>query len=475
MVRYGAAVALASLAVLVRKLLPLGPDVAVGIYPLPIAAVLASAWYFGRGAALLAILASTLGLAYAYVPPVDSSGVVWTRVFGLLLFVVVAGFAGPFAAARRVAEEALTESEARFRLTAENLPEVLWLEALEPRRILYVSPSYERIWGHTASELYRDAHRWLEAIHPDDRASVSASFMRWLAGGDGRPYDVEYRVARPDGTIRWIHDRGALIRDHRGRPYRASGVAEDITERKQMEDRLRASEQMWRAAMMGELAGAIAHEVNQPLAAIVAHANASLRWLAHQPPDFDEARQAMASVVREGIRAGEIIARVRAMTRKSAAQRESLDVNDLLRDVVALARAQALASRVAVKMELSPTVPRVLGDRVQVQQVALNLIVNGIEAIGRTVDGPRDLVIRSATDGPRHVVVSVADSGAGLESTAAERLFEPFFTTTPRGMGMGLAVSRSIVESHGGRIWATGTSPRGALFLFTLPAGAEPS
>jgi PAS domain S-box-containing protein len=447
-VRYGATVALASLAVLVRKRLPLGPDVAVGIYPLPIAAVLASAWYFGRGAALVAILASTFGLAYAYVPPLDSSGIVWQRVFGLLLFVVVAGFAGQFAAARRIAEEALTESEARFRLTAENLPEVLWIEALEPRRILYVSPSYERIWGHAASELYRDAHRWLEAIHPDDRASVSASFMRWLAGSDGRPYDVEYRIVRPDGTIRWIHDRGALIRDQRGRPYRASGVAEDITERKQMEDRLRASEQMWRAAFensptmfflmdaagkvlsvnafgaeqlgyavdelvgrpvldvfreadreavqrnfsecidragqtmrwefrkvrkngdvawfrdfaravrgpkgdvtvlvacedvtaakleeealaqsraelahvtrvttMGELTASIAHEVNQPLTAIVTHANASLRWLARQPPDIDEARQAIASVVREGIRAGDMIARVRAMARKSA-------------------------------------------------------------------------------------------------------------------------------------------------------------
>lgn len=601
--RYGAALAFSSLALLVRGLLPLRPG--TGLYPLGLAAVLASAWYCGRGPGLVAVLVTALGADYFFIEPVGMFYRPQQDLIGVLLYVVVAAVAAQLTAARRIAEEALTEAEARFRVTAENLPEVLWIEALDPQRMLYVSPSFERIWGRATSALYQDPRLWLKAIHPEDRASVEASFSRWLAGsGDGR-YDAEYRIVQPDGTIRWIHDRGVLIRDARGKPHRASGIAEDVTERKQMEERLRTSEEMWRAAFennptmffmvdaagkilmvnafgaeqlgyaveelvgrsvldvfhyddretvlhmvaecidrlgetrrwefrkirkdgtviwvresaravrgpkhdttvlvaceditdakhaeealaesraelahvtrlttMGELAASIAHEVNQPLAAIVTNANASLRWLERQPPELDEARQATRRIVRDGALAAQIIERVRSLIRKSPPRREWLDVNDVLREVVNLTGAEAKRSRVSMETELSAGLPRVLGDRVLLQQVALNLIVNGIDAMSRTDQPPRHLVISSRSDGPNGVVVTVADSGEGLEPVAAQRLFEAFFTTKPQGMGMGLAISRSIVESHGGRIWATSNAPRGAVFHFTLPAGVAPS
>jgi PAS domain S-box-containing protein len=601
-VRYGAAVTASCIALLVRKLLPL--QAGVGLYPLGFAAVLVSAWYGGRGPGLVALAVFALGIDYFFVPPVHTFTLSSKEdTVALLLFVVIAALVAYFTAARRTAEEALTESEARFRLAAENLPEVLWIEALDPRRVLYVSPSYERIWGHPPSELYAEPGLWMEAIHPEDRPVVSASFTRWLAG-DGT-YDAEYRIVRPDGAVRWIHDHGVLIRDRRGKPIRASGVAQDITERRQIEEQLRTSEEMWRAAFennptmffmvdadgkillvnpfgaqqlgytvdellgrsvldvfhegdrlsvqrnvaecidrlgtamqwefrkvrkdgtviwvresaravrgpkqgttvlvacediteakraeealvqaraeiehvtrvttMGELAASIAHEVNQPLAAICTNAGALLRWLARDPAEVDEAREATRRIVRDAARAGEIIERVRALARKSPSRKESLNVNDVLHDVIALTRAEAVKSGVSVEAELAPNVPRVMGDRVQLQQVALNLIVNAIDAIGRTTDGPRQVVVRSARDGPNGVVVTVADSGLGVDPEATPHLFDAFFTTKAQGMGMGLAISRSIVESHGGRIWATENRPRGAAFHFALPASTSPS
>src|SRR4029077_4292351 len=211
LVRYGVALVLACLALLIRGLIPIRPGIA--IYQLALAAVIVSAWYGGRGPGLLAILISAAGILYWFIPPADSFALPAEYALSLILFLGNGVLLIEFSMGRWRAEQALEESEGRFRLMAETVPEVLWIESLDPPRMLYLSPSYERIWGRPAEDLYRDHDRWLAAIHPEDRADVSSTLKRWLAGEDEDRYDIEYRIIRPDGGTRWIHDRGTLIRD----------------------------------------------------------------------------------------------------------------------------------------------------------------------------------------------------------------------------------------------------------------------
>ena len=594
--RYGVAVALAVLALVIRGVLPI--DEGRVPYVVAFSAIIASAWFGGRGPGLLSIAVSALGIAYFFIPPVHSFRVAEGHGLGHLLFLVTAVVMAEFTASRRIAQRSLRESEERFRLMAENLGEVLWIHSLRPETVLYVSPSFQRVWGLAPSHLLADPRLWLESIQPEDRPRIDEAWSGLIAeNGD---FDEEYRIHRPDGTVRWIHDHGVLIRDERGRAYRVCGIAEDITERKQMQDRLRFSEELWRAAFennptmyfmidgsgavrsvnpfgaeqlgytveelvgrsvldvshpddkadvarncaallerlgetarwefrkirkdgrtiwvresaravqgptgepmilvaceditevrraaealarvqaelahvtrvstMGELAASIAHEINQPLAAIVANANALVRWLAHDPPEMEEVRQASARIANEGKRAGAIVGRVRALSRRAPPSRELLVVNEVVLDVLSLIGSEAQKCGVTVEPALAPGLPVVLGDRVQLQQVLLNLSVNAIESMSTIGDGPRRLVISSGEDEAGRVQVVVADTGAGLNQDAAERLFEPFFSTKPRGLGMGLAISRSILESHGGRIVVAPNAPRGTVFRFSLPA-----
>src|SRR5919109_333080 len=244
---FGLAVGLTCVALLLRGLLPLRPGLAV--YPLGVAIVVLSTWYGGRGPGWLATVLVTAGTKYFFLERTRSFAIdSFATGLGLALFVVVAGLLIEFSMARRRVEEALEETEGRLRLMAENIPEVLWIESLEPHRMLYVSPSYERIWGREVSDLYRDVQLWQQAIHTDDRARVTASYASWLTGKEGVPFDLEYRIVRPDGTNRWIHDRGVLIKDARGKGYRASGIAGDVTERKEIEQKLRTSEEHWKQA-----------------------------------------------------------------------------------------------------------------------------------------------------------------------------------------------------------------------------------
>jgi len=222
-----------------------------------------------------------------------------------------------------------------------------------------------------------------------------------------------------------------------------------------------------RIANMGELTVSIAHEINQPLTAVVTDISASLRWLAQQPPNLDEARGALTMAIREANRASDVIGRIRALLRKTPPPMLRLDVSEVVREVLALARNELLASGITVKTELPTNVHPVLGDRIQLQQLMLNLIMNGIDAMSAIDDRPRELVIKSA-ELPEGVLIQVQDSGKGLDRGQADRIFEPFFTTKPNGIGMGLSISRSIVEAHGGRLWATPGSPYGAVFQFTL-------
>jgi two-component system sensor histidine kinase/response regulator len=228
-----------------------------------------------------------------------------------------------------------------------------------------------------------------------------------------------------------------------------------------------------RIATMGELTASIAHEINQPLAAVVTNASASLRWLALQPPNLDEARAAATRTVREANRAGEVIGRIRALLKKEPPQMGQLQLNEVIQQVLALSRHELARAGITVQTELAPEVPALHGDRVQLQQVMLNLIMNAIDAMAVTTDGPRKLLIKSASV-PEGVLVQVQDFGQGVVAREAERIFEPFFTTKPQGIGMGLSISRSIIEAHGGQLWVTPGSPHGAVFQFILPKAKSP-
>jgi C4-dicarboxylate-specific signal transduction histidine kinase len=251
----------------------------------------------------------------------------------------------------------------------------------------------------------------------------------------------------------------------------------DITERKRAEEALQKAQaelaHVTRVTTMGELTSSIAHEVNQPLAAIVTNANAALRWLARQPPNLAEVRETVERIVQDGHRAGAVIGRVRALFRKTATITTRVDLNELIRDTVALVQGEMHRHRILLRTELAPDLPPVAGDRVQLQQVILNLVMNGLEAIKEGVERPRELLIRSQPDATGAALVAVHDTGIGLNPQHVERVFDAFYTTKPEGMGMGLAICRSIIEAHGGRLWASANAPQGAVFQFTLPSEGQ--
>jgi signal transduction histidine kinase len=224
---------------------------------------------------------------------------------------------------------------------------------------------------------------------------------------------------------------------------------------------------------LGELTVSIAHEVNQPLAAVVANAEASLRWLRRGIPDLDAACRSVEWIIEDGNRASEVIQRVRALVNKTSLEKAPLDLNDVLRETIPLVQRELISHEILLPVELAPALPTILGDRIQLQQVIINLVMNGIEAMQSVTDRPRELAIRSRQDEKQQVLVSVTDCGVGISAENADRLFNAFFTTKSSGMGMGLSICRSIIEAHGGRLWATANIPHGATFQFALPVNAE--
>jgi PAS domain S-box-containing protein len=370
------------------------------------------------------------------------------------------------------AEREVRASEERFRQLAENIREVFYLTDLQSHRTLYISPAYEEVWGRTCQSLYEDMKSFLDSIHPDDRDAVLRAYV------SHSPFLREYRIFRPDGSMRWICDRGFPIRNEKGQVYRLAGIAEDITERKRAEHALQESQaalaRVTRIATMGELAASIAHEINQPLGAVVTNGGAALHWMAGQPPNLEETREAIERTIREAKRASDVIGRIRALLQKAPPQMKRLDLNAVIREVLALVDNELLSSGVRVQTELARDVAAVLGDRVQLRQVMLNLILNGIEAMSTITDRPRELRIRSARH-PDGVLIQVQDSGKGVDPDQADRIFESFFTTKPQGIGMGLSISRSMVEAHGGRLWFTPGSSYGAVFQFTVPETGQAS
>jgi PAS domain S-box-containing protein len=312
--------------------------------------------------------------------------------------------------------------------------------------------------------------KYMEIVHSEDRPAVEQALAQ--ASGEKSVFSYENRITLPDGSIRHVQSTGHPTVDESGE-LDFVGTVMDITERRLAEEALRRTQvelaRAARLATIGELAGSIIHEINQPLAAIVGNAEVCLRWLNRDQPDLTEARDAAARLAREGRRAAEVIKGLRTLARKSGLERTHVDINDAIREVLVLLRSELERGAVVRHINLFPMDRPVLGDRVQLQQVLLNLIRNGIEAMSTVTDRPRILRISSQPADAGEVMVTVEDAGTGLDPAITDRIFDPLFTTKPNGMGMGLAICRSIVEAHHGRLWVLPNLPHGTIFRFTVP------
>ena len=376
---------------------------------------------------------------------------------------------------RKCAEEALRESEYKLSQIIDTVPTFLWSAdpAGEPTHINQHMSDYS---GMRFEDFKHGG--WEAFVHPSDFPETAKAFYHAIQTGTS--YQDVMRLRRADGEFRWYHVRSEPLRDRQGCIIQWYGLSVDIDEAKKAEDRLRRSESYLaeaqlqlahanRVATMGQLTSSIAHEVNQPIAAAVTYALAARRFLSADPPNFREVDDALSLIVKEGNRAGEVVERIRALIKKVPARKDAVAIDDAILEVIALTRTEAANNSVSVRTQLAEGLPRVQGDRVQLQQVLLNLIINAIEAMRDVGEEERELLISTGNE-PDGVLVEVRDTGPGLSPESLSRLFEPFYTTKPEGMGMGLSICRSIVEAHGGRVWATRCEPRGALFQFTIPA-----
>src|SRR5216684_8932068 len=357
------------------------------------------------------------------------------------------------------------EAEDRLRLVIDTLPALVWSK-LPDGSADFLNQRFREYTGLSVEEGL--GWGWMmKAFHPEDRAEDE-----WRAAfAAGQPFEKEARLRRADGDYRWFLHRAVPLRDEQGNVVKWYGTTTDIEDRRRTEEALQEAQekfaQVTRIQAMGELAAAIAHEVNQPLTAIVTNANFSIRQLKGSNPDLDELRTAITEIANDGTRASAVISRIRGLLTKGAPRRTDLNVNQIIQAVIALLRNELSRNRISLRIELAPNLPRVQGDAVQLQQVLINLIMNAVEAMRPSTERPRKLLIRSAKHADS-VLVQVQDSGPGIEPELRDRIFEPFFTTKAEGTGMGLAISRSIIESHGGQLSLL-PAAQGVLFQFVLP------
>jgi PAS domain S-box-containing protein len=382
---------------------------------------------------------------------------------------------------RKRAEEALRESEYKLRQIIETVPGFLWSgdPAGEPTHINQHMVDYS---GMRVEDFKRGG--WEAFVHPADFPKTSKAFYHAIQTGTS--YQDVMRLRRADGEFRWYHVRGEPLRDRQGRIIQWYGLSVDIDDAKKAEDRLRRSESNLaearlelahanRVATMGQLTSSIAHEVNQPITAAVTYALAARRFLSADPPNCDEADDALSLIVQEGNRAGEVVGRIRALIKKAPPRKDSVAINDAILEVIALTRIEAANNSVSVRTQLAEGLPHIRGDRVQLKQVLLNLFINAIEAMRDVGEEEKRELLVSSHNEPDGVSVEVRDSGPGIATPALERVFEAFYTTKPGGLGLGLSICRSIIEANDGRLWASPNVPRGAVFGFVAPAHPAPA
>jgi two-component system sensor kinase FixL len=374
---------------------------------------------------------------------------------------------------RKQVEEELRASETRLRLLLDSTRAVPWVADAQSWQFTYVGSQASNLLGYPAEQWCADKDFWVQRLHPDDRDEAIA-FCRAHCQGDDH-FELDYRMVAADGRTVWIHDIVNVIAE-KGKPRILSGFLIDVTARRQAQEESRnLREQMrrvGRATVMGELVASIAHEVNQPLCAIVSNAQAGLRMLATESLNAGETLEVLQDIADDGQRASEILARIRSFLQRTPAAPAPVNLNHPIREVAAMMRSQLAHKGVAVRFELTEPLPSVLGDRVQLQQIILNLMTNGADAMDGIARELRELILRSQED-ERGVTVAVTDAGCGLEPETLAQVFDAFFTTKPASMGMGLAICKSIVEAHGGSISGAANAGAGSTFQFTLPCVRE--
>ncbi|PYX46683.1 MAG: hypothetical protein DMG79_15710, partial [Acidobacteria bacterium] len=378
---------------------------------------------------------------------------------------------------RKKAEEALRQSET-YLAEAQRLSHTgSWAWNIGANRLFWSVETF-KIFGFDPNTTTATREIFMERVHPDDRVSIDLIEAELYRGKDA---EYNYRIVLPDGSVKYITSVAHPTLNDSSHVIELVGTVIDVTEHKKAEEAREALRQtqadlarVSRVTTMGELMASLAHEVNQPIAATATDANTCLRWLARDTPNLEEARAAATRITKDVKRAAEIISRVRQLFQKGASQREFVDVNETIYEMISLLRGETTRYNILVETYLAADLPRVIADRVQLQQVLMNLMINSIEAM-KDVDWPHELSIKSQAAEDSQLMVSVSDTGVGLPPQQADQIFNPFFTTKGDGTGMGLRISRSIIESHGGRLWAADNSPRGASFHFTLPIEDGPS
>ncbi len=386
-------------------------------------------------------------------------------------------------------ERKVTERTAELRRTETYLAEAQrltrigsWALNVGSREFVHLSHQYYQIFGFDPDKGIPSLRTIRQRLDPEDRATNDASLEKAIL--EGSDFELNYRIVLPDGTVKFIHSVAhPVFNASLTCPVEFVGTAMDVTERKLADENLRESERRYRQAQaelahvtrvttLGELTASIVHEVNQPLAAISINGEACLRFLDREVPDLDEVHAALVDMISHSQRAAEVIRRIRALCQKAESQKAPLNINEVIDEVLYLIQREVIDHGVAMRRELSLEIAPVLGDRVALQQVIINLVMNGVEAMSSVADRERDLLIRSRqhTD---EVIVAVQDSGIGIAPDKVDRLFNSFYTTKPGGMGMGLSICRSIIEAHGGKLWALSNSGPGATFQFTLPRRPE--
>jgi len=378
---------------------------------------------------------------------------------------------------RKRAEESLRRSEG-YLADAQRLSHTgSWAWAPATGEITYCSEECYRVLGFDPRGGHPRFETFFQRIHWDDQPRIAKTLER--ATRERAEFEVDDRIILPGGEIRDVHVVGHPVLSPSGDLVEFVGTLMDVTARKRAEEeheRLRQAQadlaHVNRVTTMGELTASLAHEVNQPIAAAITNANACLRWLARDQPDLEEARAAAMRIVKDGTRAAEIVSRIRQIFKKGAPEHELVDLNDVILEMIVFLHGEAMQHHISFRTELAADLPKVMGDRVQLQQVAMNLIVKCIDAM-KDVDEKREVVLKSQRAESQHIMVSVSDTGMGLPPQREDQIFNAFFTTKPHGTGMGLRICRSIVESHGGRLWAADNYPRGASFCFTIPSKAE--